>query len=116
MSGTVEGGHKARDTNFRLYGKTFYGVIGHKGGKLSKGGGFAANPELAREAGRKGGSTPRKSYTRKKDTECGRGHEFTFENTGISLSSGRYCKKCASIRSLEYYHRQKALDVLRTQE
>ena len=30
------------------------------GGKKSRGGGFAANPELAREAGRKGGKKSRK--------------------------------------------------------
>ncbi len=29
--------------------------ISSKGGRMSRGGGFAANPELAREAGRKGG-------------------------------------------------------------
>jgi len=29
--------------------------ISSKGGRMSRGGGFAANPELARKAGRKGG-------------------------------------------------------------
>ena len=33
----------------------FYSKIGAKGGKLGTTGGFAANKELAREAGRKGG-------------------------------------------------------------
>ena len=30
-------------------------AAGRKGGQISRGGGFAANPALAREAGRKGG-------------------------------------------------------------
>ncbi|MFC3712662.1 general stress protein [Sphingoaurantiacus capsulatus] len=29
--------------------------VSRRGGQISRGGGFAANPELAREAGRKGG-------------------------------------------------------------
>lgn len=56
MSGTKKGGFKAADTNKKLYGKDFYKKIGAVGGKktgVKKG--FAANPELAREAGKKGG-------------------------------------------------------------
>lgn len=55
MPGTIEGGRKAAATNKRKYGKEFYAHIGRKGGKNGHTGGFAANPELAREAGRKGG-------------------------------------------------------------
>ena len=54
------GGKKASLTNKKRYGKGFYVRIGALGGKKSTGGGFAANPELAREAGRKGGSAPRR--------------------------------------------------------
>ncbi|MDD3481173.1 MAG: KGG domain-containing protein [Patescibacteria group bacterium] len=56
MSGTKGGGVKAADTNKKRYGKDFYKKIGAKGGKktgVKKG--FAANPALAREAGKKGG-------------------------------------------------------------
>jgi general stress protein YciG len=60
MPGTVAGGRKAADTNRKRYGKTFYVRIGALGGKKSTGGGFAANPELAREAGRKGGQARKK--------------------------------------------------------
>jgi len=49
------GGKKAAVTNKKRYGKGFYVRIGALGGRKSTGGGFAANPELAREAGRKGG-------------------------------------------------------------
>ena len=55
MSGTKAGGQKAAATNKAKYGKDFYAEIGRKGGKNGHTGGFAANPELAREAGRKGG-------------------------------------------------------------
>ena len=55
MPGTIEGGRKAAATNKKKYGNEFYASIGRKGGKNGHTGGFAANPELAREAGRKGG-------------------------------------------------------------
>ena len=55
MSGTVVGGIKAKETNYERHGKDFYVKIGAAGGKKSRHGGFYANRELAREAGRKGG-------------------------------------------------------------
>ena len=61
MPGTKNGGIKAAETNKKRYGKSFYQRIGAMGGKKSTGGGFAANPELAREAGRKGGLKSRKN-------------------------------------------------------
>lgn len=60
MAGTKQGGKLAAQTNKKRYGKEFYVRIGAMGGKVSSGGGFAANPELAREAGRKGGQASRK--------------------------------------------------------
>lgn len=61
MSGTKAGGIKARKTNYERKGKDFYKVIGKKGGSvegIKKG--FAFNPELAKEAGRKGGKISRR--------------------------------------------------------
>jgi general stress protein YciG len=55
MAGTEKGGRKAAATNKQRYGLNFYVQIGSKGGKISRGGGFATNRELAVEAGRKGG-------------------------------------------------------------
>jgi general stress protein YciG len=55
MAGTKIGGIKAAQTNKERHGADFYVKIGKTGGELSRGGGFAANIELAREAGRKGG-------------------------------------------------------------
>lgn len=55
MAGNIEGGRKAAITNKKKYGRDFYAEIGRKGGRNGHTGGFAANPELARIAGRKGG-------------------------------------------------------------
>ena len=64
MAGTKKGGEKAAAKNKELYGSDFYAKIGAKGGKLGHTGGFAADRELARAAGAKGG---RKSRRAKKD-------------------------------------------------
>jgi general stress protein YciG len=65
MPGTREGGLKAASTNKKRYGKEFYTRIGAVGGKKSRGGGFAANPELARSAGAKGGRASRRGKAAK---------------------------------------------------
>ena len=68
MSGTVSGGKKAAQTNIKKHGKDFYRDIGRKGGKRSRGGGFASQKvgkdgltgtERAKLAGHKGGSISR---------------------------------------------------------
>lgn len=70
MAGTIEGGHKAAETNKTRYGKDFYGKIGRKGGHMSKGGGFASDyigedglsgHERAVIAGHKGGTASRRT-------------------------------------------------------
>ena len=61
MAGTAKGGIKAAATNKLRYGANFYELIGKKGGKVSRGGGFAKNPELARIAGAKGGRASRRT-------------------------------------------------------
>lgn len=61
MAGTKEGGKAAAATNKLRYGKDFYAVQGVKGGRKSRTGGFYANRELAREAGRKGGRVSRRT-------------------------------------------------------
>jgi general stress protein YciG len=60
MSGNKAGGLKARDTNYLKNGSDFYKRIGAIGGKKGTTGGFYANRELAREAGRKGGRNSRR--------------------------------------------------------
>lgn len=65
MAGTKAGGIKARNTNLERYGKDFYKQMGRKGGKVGKTGGFAANRELAKIAGRIGGLKSRRGKTEK---------------------------------------------------
>ena len=65
MSGTKEGGIKARKTNYERNGQDFYKRIGAIGGRVSgikKG--FALNPELAVKAGRKGGRISKRGKAR----------------------------------------------------
>ena len=68
MAGTIEGGRAAARTNkakydaeyLEKYGMTFYQYQGSQGGKNGRTGGFAANRELARIAGAKGGRLSRR--------------------------------------------------------
>lgn len=66
MAGTRAGGLKARETNLKKYGKDFYRNIGAEGGRNGHTGGFAANRELARTAGAKGGRISRRGPSKKK--------------------------------------------------
>ena len=66
MAGTKLGGQKAAAKNL-LRDQEFYAKIGARGGKNGHTGGFAANPELARVAGAKGG---RISRSRSKKVEA----------------------------------------------
>ena len=60
MSSTKISGKRAKATIYKKYGDDFYKNIGAIGGKNGNTGGFASNPELAREAGRKGGKISRR--------------------------------------------------------
>ncbi len=62
MTGTKAGAIKTRATNYKRYGKDYYRNLGKLGGKV-KGilKGFALNPELARKAGKKGGTISRRT-------------------------------------------------------
>ena len=65
MAGTKAGGKAAATTNKTKYGADFYAKIGAIGGRRGTTGGFYANRELAREAGRLGGRISRR--TKKSD-------------------------------------------------
>lgn len=67
MAGTKAGGIKAAQANKAKHGADFYARIGKKGGERGTTGGFAANRELARIAGAKGGRISRR---RKTDSEA----------------------------------------------
>lgn len=66
MAGTKSGGVKARNTNYEKYGEDFYKNIGRRGGKNGHTGGFAANHELAKIAGAKGGKISKRGLAKKK--------------------------------------------------
>ena len=66
MAGTKKGGEKAAATNKARHGKDFYAKIGAIGGKKGTTGGFAANRELARIAGAKGGRISRRRKSAEK--------------------------------------------------
>jgi len=61
MAGTPKGGARAAQTNKKKYGADFYAKIGAMGGRKGHTGGFYANRELAREAGRRGGLKSRRT-------------------------------------------------------
>ena len=61
MSGTREGGLKARETNLRVYGPDFYRRIGRKGGHNGHTGGFAKSHAWASLCGQKGGRISRRT-------------------------------------------------------
>lgn len=76
MPGNKIGGMKAAKTNKKKYGKDFFRIIGSKGGQNGHTGGFAANPELARTAGAKGGRISRRTGV---TTGQGKDKEFVWK-------------------------------------
>lgn len=66
MVGTTEGGRKAAITIKLRNGEDFYSRIGTKGGSVCCSKGFAANPELAKKAGAKGGSASKRGPAKEK--------------------------------------------------
>lgn len=72
MAGTKAGGRKAAITNKMKYGPDFYQEIGRKGGRNGHLGGFAANPELAKIAGAKGGRISRRGPAKPKESTADR--------------------------------------------
>lgn len=64
---TKAGGPKVRKTIEEKYGKDFWREIGRKGGKACGMKGFALNPELAREAGKKGGRISKRGKAKRNE-------------------------------------------------
>jgi general stress protein YciG len=69
MAGTKKGGQRAAATNKAKYGADFYARIGALGGTKGHTGGFFANRELAREAGRRGGMKSKRGRISRRATE-----------------------------------------------
>lgn len=64
MAGTRAGGLKAAAKN-KANDPNFYKRIGRIGGQNGHTGGFASNPELARIAGKKGGTISRRGPSKR---------------------------------------------------
>ena len=69
MAGTVEGGRKARKTNYEKYGDDFYkriGKLGHTGGFASTevGEDGLTGPQRAKLAGAKGGKKSKRGLAK----------------------------------------------------
>lgn len=79
MSGTKAGGLKAARTNLERHGSGFYARIGAKGGRNGHTGGFAANPALARIAGRKGGRMSTRKGIKNGDGKRCKYHRNTYK-------------------------------------
>ena len=89
MSGTKIGGMKAARTNLLRHGNDFYTIIGAKGGRNGRTGGFAANPDLARMAGRKGGR-----ISSRKGIKNGEGKRwYRHKNTYKTVEGGKVVTK-----------------------
>lgn len=71
MAGTITGAKKAAKTNKEKYGADYYRHLGHLGGSAitDKPRGFAANPELAKRAGRIGGKRSKRGKAKKNPEE-----------------------------------------------
>ncbi len=69
MAGTKAGGARAAQSNKERHGDDFYIRIGKMGGKNGHTGGFYADRELARRAGRKGGTISRRRPSQKPETQ-----------------------------------------------
>lgn len=82
MAGNKEGGLKAAATNKDRHGKDFYARIGSVGGKKGTTGGFAANRELARIAGAKGGR-----ISRRRKVEVSAQQTSAMTQSGLDLAS-----------------------------
>lgn len=69
--GTLEGGKKAAKANLERHGQNYYSELGKLGGKAkhSKPRGFAANPELAKRAGKLGGQLSKRGPSKKTKRE-----------------------------------------------
>lgn len=65
MAGTKAGGLKTAQTLKAKYGDDYFSKMGRKGGQLGHTGGFASNPELAKIAGKKGGSISKRGPAKK---------------------------------------------------
>ena len=121
MSGTKVGGSKARETNRAKYGSDYYAQIGRIGGHNGHTGGFAANTELAKEAGRLGGlkskrpkGVKRNLAAEQRDIELKiTDFKEKLANTRIEIDTAQETRVCIeALRLLEKYGYEKTKSIL----
>lgn len=102
MPGNRIGGLKASATNKARYGKDWYARIGRIGGKNGHTGGFAANPELARRAGAKGGAISKRGPAKNPRTPHLSDKDYAIGKTEAAVRSAAERRRLkAEIRALE---------------
>ena len=102
MAGTKAGGLKAAAANKARYGKDWYARIGKIGGHNGHTGGFAANPELAKEAGRKGGAISKRGPAKNPRTPHLSDKEYAIGKTEAAVRDATERRRLkAEIRALE---------------
>ena len=69
MSGTVAGGIRTRDTNYKYQGRNYYRRIGAIDGKNGHTGGFYGDRERARTLGALGGKVSRRGHYKTTEKE-----------------------------------------------
>ena len=121
MSGTKVGGSKARETNKAKYGSDYYAQIGRIGGHNGHTGGFAANTELAKEAGRLGGlkskrpkGVKRNIAAEQRDIELKiADFKEKLANTRIEIDTAEETRVCIeALRLLEKYGYERTKSIL----
>jgi len=99
MAGTKNGAAKAATTIKEKHGADYYARIGAIGGRHGNTGGFAANRELARTAGAKGGQVSRRGpRVDLKQVEAamngGAGYQQIAEQFGVTeITAKRYIER-----------------------
>lgn len=105
MAGTKDGGKRAAVANKKRYGEDFYKKIGSMGGRNGNTGGFAANPELAKIAGAKGGKTSSRGVPR---ILCVGNNKFEFDTV---KEATQFASKKFGIISYKFVDGDKVLNL-----
>jgi general stress protein YciG len=121
VSGTKVGGSKARETNRAKYGSDYYAQIGRIGGHNGHTGGFAANTELAKEAGRLGGLKSKRPKGIKRNIAAEQrdielkiaDFKEKLANTRIEMDTAQETRVCIeALRLLEKYGYERTKSIL----
>lgn len=79
MPGTSIGGIKGAKTNKERYGEDYYRIMGSKGGQKPRPRWFALHPELAKEAGMKGGRVSKRTGIKNGEGKVHQPREYLYK-------------------------------------